>query len=94
MNENLTICKVVSFDLINNKETQSNELSMSVRIHLKELIYLSIATTILLIFIWHLNFDTKTVNKRFKEINSNFYFNQDIYKVEKVKINLLVYFLS
>ena len=62
---------------------------MSFRVHLKELIYLSVASLILLLLVWRMNSDSQESqlhDSRFSRLK--FKFDQDLYRIKKVNIFL------
>ena len=58
---------------------------MSFRVHLKELIYLSVASLILLIIVWRLNTDSSEAQQNDSRYSRlRFKFDPDIYRIKKV----------
>jgi len=60
---------------------------MSFRVHLKELIYLSVASLILLILVWRLNTDSQESQPNDSQFSRfKLKLDPDIYRTKKVKI--------
>ena len=79
--------KLISTNEFSNCANKSLKLEtsiMSVRIHLKELIYLTLATLIILIFVWHLTSDTNSITVPSKHKYAGVTINPEIYKIKRV----------
>lgn len=66
---------------------------MSVRVHMKELAYLSIATLIILIIVWNINNNNSELSMLNKSPRFNFQFDNEIYNIKKVVLEFNGIFL-